>query len=133
MPAIPARIIRIILIFVLVISFVLSRLSLGPRDDASMKRQNVHAFPPLYRVDANNGCLAGEFDRRNNRIQLGYVEIALKLLTRFPIFDEQQGLASVEIRIQTRIQATRRNPRWSKHRAEGAQQNRSLFIRSYDL
>jgi len=54
-----------------------------------MKRQSVHALFPLYRVNTNDGRLAGEFDSRDNGIELGRIEIALKLLTRFPVFDEQ--------------------------------------------
>ena len=98
-----------------------------------MKRQNVHALLPLYCVNANNRCLAAELNCRNNRIKLGGVEIVFKLLARFPIFDEKQGLAFVEIRIQTSIQATRRDPRRSKHGAECAQQSRSPFVGGYDL
>ena len=98
-----------------------------------MKRQSVHALFPLYRVNTNDGRLARELDSRDNGIELGGVEVALKLLARLPIFDEQQGLASVEIRIQAGIQTTWRNPRWSEHSAERAQQNCSPFIGGYDL
>ena len=54
-----------------------------------MKRQSVHALFPLYRVNVNGGRLARELDGRDNGIELGGIEVALKLLTRFPVFDEQ--------------------------------------------
>jgi hypothetical protein len=107
--------------------------SLRAWGNAPMKRQYVHTFPPLYCIEANNGRLTGELYGRNNGVEFGGVEIALKLLARLPVFDEQQGPASVEIRIQPSIQATRRNSRRSKHGTERTQQNRSPFIRSYDL
>jgi hypothetical protein len=107
--------------------------SLRAWGNAPVKRQNIHTFPPVYGVEANNGRLAGEFDRRYKRIEFGGVEIALELLARLPVFNHQQGLASVEIRIQAGIEAARSSPRWSEHGAERAQQNRSSFIRGYDL
>lgn len=72
-----------------VISIVLSGPSFGSRDDTLMKRQDVHALLSLYRVNANNGRLAGEFDCRNNGVKLGNVQVVLKLLPRLPVFDEQ--------------------------------------------
>jgi hypothetical protein len=107
--------------------------SLRAWGNVPMKRQDVHTFRPHYCIEANNGRLAGELDRRYNRIEFGGVEIVLKLLARFPVFDHQQGLASVEIRIQAGIQTARSGPRWSEHGSERAQQNRSSFIRGYDL
>ena len=89
--------------------------------DASIRRQAVHAFPPLHRVDANDGRLAGELDCRNDRIELGGVEIALELLARILIFDEQKGLASVEIRIQAGLQTAGRDSRWAEHGRKRAQ------------
>jgi len=105
----------------LVISFVVSRTFLEAGSHAWTKRQGVHAFLPLYRVHANDGRLAGEFDCRNDRIKLGGVEIALELLARIPIFDEQQGLASVEIRIQAGLQTAGRDSRWAEHGRKRAQ------------
>ncbi len=57
--------------------------------DTSMERQSVHAFLPLDCVDANHWRLAGELNCRNNRVELGHIEIAFKLFARRPIFDEQ--------------------------------------------
>src|SRR5438067_1197399 len=51
-------------------------LSLEAGSDAWTKRQDVHAFLPLYRVHPNDGRLAGAFDCRNDRIELGGGEIA---------------------------------------------------------
>jgi hypothetical protein len=98
-----------------------------------MKRQGVDALLPLHCVNTDHRRFARELDRRDNRIELGHIKIAIELLARLPIFDEQQGLAFVEIRIETGIEAARRNPCWSKHRAESAQQRCSLFIGGYDL
>jgi len=54
-----------------------------------MKRQNINALLPLHCVNTNDGRLARELDCRNNRVQLGYIEISLELFSRLPIFDEQ--------------------------------------------
>jgi hypothetical protein len=98
-----------------------------------MERQGIHAFLPLDGINADHRRLAGKFDSCNDRVQLGRVEIALELLARLPIFDQQQSLSSVEIRIETGIQAARGNPRWSKYRSKSAQQCWSLFVGGHDL
>jgi hypothetical protein len=98
-----------------------------------MKRQGVNALLPLHCVNTDHRRFAGELDRRDNRIELGHIKIAIELLARLPIFDEQQSPAFVEIRIEPGIEAARRNPRWSEHGAERAQQRCSLFIGGYDL
>ena len=71
-----------------------------------MKRQDVHALFPLNRIDTNHGRLAREFDRRNDRIEFGHIQIAFELFTGLPFLDEQQCLALVQIRIEAGIQAT---------------------------
>ena len=73
----------------MITALFLSNLSLDTRGGTSMKRQNVHAFRSLYRINANNRRLAGELDCRDDRVKLGDVEIALELLSRIPVFDEQ--------------------------------------------
>ena len=91
-PAIPARAAkmkRMTLDVVLVISIVLSGPSFGSRDGTLMKCQDVNALLPLYRVDANDRRFAGKLDRRDNRVELGCIEVALKLFPRFPVFDQQ--------------------------------------------
>ena len=98
-----------------------------------MERQSINALLPLNGVDPNYRCLAGEFDGCDNCVELGHIEIALELFARLPILDEQQGLALVEIRIEPRIEAARRDPRWSEHGSERTQQGRAPFIGSYDL
>lgn len=80
---------RMTLDVVPVISIALSGPSFGSRADTLMKCQDVHALLPLYRVDANDRRFAGKLDHRDNRIELGCIEIELKLLTRIPVFDEQ--------------------------------------------
>ena len=98
-----------------------------------MKRQGVYALLSLDRVNPNHRRLAGKLDGRDDRVQLGHIEISFELLARLPIFDQQQRLASVDIRVETRVQAARSNPGWSEHRAEGAQQCCSPFIGGYNL
>jgi hypothetical protein len=98
-----------------------------------MKRKGVDTLFPLNNVDPNHRRLAGELYGRDNRVELGQIEIAIELFARLPILDQQQGLAFVEIRIETGIQATGCNPRWSKHRSERPQQGRSPFIGCHDL
>ena len=89
--------------------------------DALARREDVHALRSFDRVEAHYGGLAAEFDCRNDRIQFGGVEIALELLARIPIFDEQKGLASVEIRIQAGLQTAGRDSRWAEHGRKRAQ------------
>jgi hypothetical protein len=48
-----------------------------------MKRQSVHALFPLDRIDPHHRRLAGELDCRHDRIELGHIEIAVELFTRF--------------------------------------------------
>ena len=98
-----------------------------------MKRQGIYALFTLDRINPDHRRLAGKFDGRDDRIQLGHIEIAFELLARLPVFDQQQCLAPVEIRIETRVQAARRNPGWPEHRAKRAQQCRSPFIGGYNL
>src|SRR5258706_399591 len=105
---------RISFVFLPVIRWSFRPLRAG--GGAVAKRQDVHAFRPLDRIEAHDGGLAAEFDCRNDRIQFGGVEIALELLAGLPILDEQQGPAAVEIRIQAGIQTPPRDPPRSKHR-----------------
>lgn len=98
-----------------------------------MKCQRLHTFLSLNRVDANNWRLAGKFDRRNNRIELIRFEIEVELLARFPFFNEQKNPASIAVTIQTRIQATRRHSRWTKHGTESAKKCCSHFIGRHNL
>jgi hypothetical protein len=52
------------------------RALIGHRPAAgAMQRQRVYALLSLNRVNANYGCLAGKFDRSNNRIELCGIEI----------------------------------------------------------
>ena len=80
-----------------------------------MKPQGVHALYSLDSINTNHRRLSGELDCRNNHIELGRIEIAFKLLTRRPFFDEQQSIAFVEVRIKTNIQATWSYSRRAKH------------------
>lgn len=45
-----------------------------------MKRQGIHALLSLDAVNTNYRCLAGEFDRGDNRIDFCGIEIVLELL-----------------------------------------------------
>ena len=98
-----------------------------------MKRQGIHAFLPLNGVDSNHGRLAGELDCRNNCIELVAIEIVLELLPRLPFLYEHEGLAFIEVRVETGIQATRRHSRWPKHRAKSPEQLCSRLIGGNDL
>jgi hypothetical protein len=98
-----------------------------------MKRQGVHALFSLDGVNPNHRRLAGKLNCRDNRVELGHIETSIELFPRFPFFDEQQGLSSVEVGIETGIQAAWRNPRRTEHGSEGAQQRGSLLIRGHDL
>ena len=101
--------------------------------DTSMKRQYLDTLLPFDRVDANHRGLAGKIDCCNDRIELGHIEIPLELFARFPLFNDQQRLAPVEFRIETRIEASRRNPCRPEHRTKSAQQCQSPVIGSHDM
>jgi hypothetical protein len=103
------------------------------RSDAPMKRQGVHTLFSLHRVNANHRSLAGKLDCRDDRAKLCHIEVTLELLSRLPFFDEQQGLAPVEIRVKTSVLAAGRNPRGAEDGAESAQQRCSLFIRGHNM
>ena len=98
-----------------------------------MKRQGVDTLLPLDCVNTHHRRFARELDCGDNRIELGHIEISLEMLTRLPFFDQQQSLTSVEIRIETSIQAARRDPRWTEHGAKNAQQSCSSLIGNHDL
>ena len=74
------------------------RALIGHRPAAGpMQRQRVYALLPLDRVNANYRCLAGEFDRSYDRIELCGIEISLELIARFPFFNEQQPFSFIEV------------------------------------
>ncbi len=54
-----------------------------------MQRQNIHALLPLHCVNTNDGRLARELDCCNDCVQLGHIEIFLKLLSGLPILNEK--------------------------------------------
>jgi len=73
-------------------AFIRHRPAAGP-----MQRQRVYALLPLNRVNANYGCLAGEFDRSYDRIELCGIEISLELIARFPFLNEQEPFTFIEV------------------------------------
>jgi len=75
-----------------------------------VKRQCIHTLLPLDGVNANHRCFAGEFDRPDNRIELGNIEITLELIARFPFFNEQKRFSFIKVRKETGRETTRRHP-----------------------
>jgi hypothetical protein len=83
----------------------------SPDAVAMVKRQCIHTLLPRDRVNANHWRLAGEFDRRDNRVELGSIEIVLELIARFPFFNEQKRFSFIEVREETDRETAGRYPR----------------------
>lgn len=80
----------------------------------SMKGQRIHPFLPFDRVNVNHGGLAAKFNRGDDRIDFGRIEIALELRARFPFFHEEQRLGFVEVGVEMGSHAPCGCPRGAK-------------------
>lgn len=80
----------------------------------SMKGQRIHPFLPFDRVDADHRGLAAKFNRGDDRIDFGRIEIALELRARFPFFHEEQRLGFVEVGVEMGSHAPCGCPRGAK-------------------